>query len=142
MKLKYRILRWLGVVSPSGAYPLPPRWAMSKLGKSRWYPDDQRQQELAYAADIVAGLHTKRTVIASGDRSVAAGGNIGTVNTWAADVVAGPIQPGALTRFTTGGRSDHVHGATSRGVCGPGSGYQVNCFDRQPYGGQTDGDTC
>lgn len=50
MKLRHRVLRLLGIVSPSGAYPLPPRWAMSKLGRSRWYPDDRRALEPAYAA--------------------------------------------------------------------------------------------
>lgn len=38
--LRERVLRLLGVVSPSGAYPLPPRWAMSKLGRSRYYNPD------------------------------------------------------------------------------------------------------
>ena len=139
MKLKYRILRWLGVVSPSGAYPLPPRWAMSKLGKARWYPDDQRDVERGYAADALAGQATK--VQALGHGSVAAGGSIGTVVTgqsWA----AGPIKPGALTRFTTGGRAGHEHGMTSAGVCGPGGDAGASCFDRQPYGGQTGDDAC
>lgn len=36
-RLKYGLLRLLGVVSPSGRYPLPPRWAMSKLGRHRFY---------------------------------------------------------------------------------------------------------
>lgn len=140
MKLKYRVLRWLGVVSPSGAYPLPPRWAMSKLGRERWYPEHERQ----YAADVVAGLEAKAVVIASGPGSVAAGGSIGYANTggWAADVAAGPIQPGALTRFTTGGRAGHEHGRTSAGVCGPGGDASASCFDRQPYEPQAGGDAC
>ena len=29
-RLKYQALRLLGVVSPSGRYPMPPRWAMSR----------------------------------------------------------------------------------------------------------------
>lgn len=37
MTWKHRLFRLLGIVSPSGAYPLPPRWAMSRLGKARWY---------------------------------------------------------------------------------------------------------
>ena len=125
MKLRHRLLRWLGVVSPSGAYPLPPRWAMSKLGRDRWYDSDQRKQELAYAADVVASLERKRLTGA-----------------WAADVAAGPIQPGALTRFTTGGKAGHVHGGTSQGLCGPGG--EAACFDRQPYvsGQQKGPDAC
>lgn len=35
--LKYRALRYLGVVSPSASYPLPPRWALSPLGRHRFY---------------------------------------------------------------------------------------------------------
>lgn len=35
--LKYRALRYLGVVSPSGSYPLPPRRALSPLGRHRFY---------------------------------------------------------------------------------------------------------
>lgn len=129
MKLKYRILRWLGVVSPSGAYPTPPRWAMSKQGRARWYPEHERD----YARDALAGQAAK--VQAIGQGSVAAGGSIGTVVTgqpWAADVAAGPIPRGALTRFSTGD-PQHEHGWTSRGLCGPDSGFQVDCFDRAPY---------
>jgi hypothetical protein len=125
MKLRHRLLRWLGVVSPSGAYPLPPRWAMSKLGRSRYYPDQTR------------------SVVASGDGSVAAGGNIGVALTgrggsvpsmrrvpgasghrpgasWASDVARGP-----LTRFSTG---DPVHDCGSGDVCA-----RLGCFERQPY---------
>lgn len=36
-RLRHGMLRMLGVVSPSGAYPLPPRWAMSRKGKARYY---------------------------------------------------------------------------------------------------------
>ncbi|ATN93763.1 hypothetical protein SEA_ABT2GRADUATEX2_21 [Streptomyces phage Abt2graduatex2] len=36
-RLKYQLLRGLGVVSPSGQYPLPPRWALSAAGKHRLY---------------------------------------------------------------------------------------------------------
>jgi hypothetical protein len=99
MKLRHRVKRWLGVVSPSGAYPLPPRWAMSKLGRSRWYP----------------------SVVANGDRSVAAGGSIG--NVWAGDIAAGP-----LTRFGTNGR-EHACAA----VCDPASPAHRPCFDQVPY---------
>ena len=36
-RLKYGLFRLLGVVSPSGRYPLPPRWALSKSGQRRFY---------------------------------------------------------------------------------------------------------
>ncbi|AKA61758.1 hypothetical protein SEA_MAIH_20 [Streptomyces phage Maih] len=36
-RLKYGTLRMLGVVSPSGRYPMPPRWALSKIGRHRFY---------------------------------------------------------------------------------------------------------
>ena len=36
-RLKYGLFRLLGVVSPSGAYPLPPRWALNATGKHRFY---------------------------------------------------------------------------------------------------------
>jgi hypothetical protein len=36
-RLKYGLFRLLGVVSPSGAYPLPPRWALSKKGRRQFY---------------------------------------------------------------------------------------------------------
>lgn len=39
MRMKHRLLRLLGVMSPSGARPLPPRWALSATGKTRWYPE-------------------------------------------------------------------------------------------------------
>ena len=111
-------LRLLGVVSPSGRYKLPPRWLMSKTGRDRWHPRSPllRNPDTAEQA---------RTELA-----------------WAADIVAGPIQPGALTRFTTGGRAGHEHGRTSRGVCGPGGDAGASCFDRQPYGGQDGGQAC
>jgi len=114
VRLKHRLLRLLGVVSPSGAYPLPPRWALSKLGRARYHPEQQ-------------------LVVASGDRSIAAGGSIGYASTgaWAADVAAGPVPRGALTRFTSGDEAQHTHGATSRGLCGPGG--SAACFDRTPY---------
>mgnify|MGYP001616504201 FL=1 len=35
--LKYGLFRLMGVVSPTGRYPLPPRWAMSKVGRHRFY---------------------------------------------------------------------------------------------------------
>lgn len=126
MKLKHWILRLLGVVSPSGAYPLPPRWALSKKGKERWYPHVQsRDGQLYWAANVVA----------SGPGSVAAGGSIGSVTTgqpWATDVAAGPVPRGALTRFSTGD-PQHTHGGTSAGVCGPGGDAGASCFDRTPY---------
>ena len=117
MRLRHRLLRLLGVVSPSAAYPLPPRWAMSRKGRERWYPE-------------------RPSVAAYGPGSVAAGGNIGSVVTgapaavWAADVAAGPVPRGALTRFSTGDPV-HEHGGTSRGLCGPGG--SAECYDRQPY---------
>lgn len=132
MRMKHRLLRWLGIVSPSGAYPLPPRWAMSRTGRERWYPE-QRDAKLAYAADIVAGRAAKQTVIVVGDRSTASGGSIGYASTggsWAADVVVGPVPRGALTRFSTGDPV-HEHGVTSRGLCGPNG--SAECYDRQPY---------
>ena len=36
-RLKYGLFRLLGVVSPSGAYPMPPRWALNATGKHRFY---------------------------------------------------------------------------------------------------------
>lgn len=36
-RLKYGLFRLLGVVSPSGAYPVPPRWALNATGKHRFY---------------------------------------------------------------------------------------------------------
>lgn len=36
-RLKYGLFRMLGVVSPSGAYALPPRWALNATGKHRFY---------------------------------------------------------------------------------------------------------
>lgn len=35
--MKYRLLRLLGVVSPSGRYATPPRWALNATGKHRFY---------------------------------------------------------------------------------------------------------
>lgn len=65
MKLRHRLKRWLGIVSPSGAYPLPPRRAMSEQGRNRWYPElPQRDPD------------------ASGHRPG---------NSWASDVAAGPL---------------------------------------------------
>lgn len=46
-RLKHRCLRLLGVVSVSGAYPLPPRWALSKLGKHRFYDAPSWSRDLA-----------------------------------------------------------------------------------------------
>lgn len=140
MKLKrwaYRTLhplRLLGVVSPSGRYKLPPRWAMSKQGRERWHADDRRAQELAYAADVVGGLTRKAIKNQLMIRP--------EPSSWAADVAAGPIRPGALTRFTTGGRAGHEHGMTSAGVCGPGGNASASCFDRHPYEPQKGDDAC
>lgn len=36
-RLKYGLFRLIGVVSPIGAYPLPPRWALNATGKHRFY---------------------------------------------------------------------------------------------------------
>lgn len=36
-RLKYGLFRLLGVVSLSGAYPVPPRWALNATGKHRFY---------------------------------------------------------------------------------------------------------
>ena len=36
-RLKYGLFRLLGVVSPSGRYPLPPRWVLNATGKHRFY---------------------------------------------------------------------------------------------------------
>lgn len=35
--MKYGLLRLLGVVSPSGRYAIPPRWALNATGKHRFY---------------------------------------------------------------------------------------------------------
>lgn len=35
--MKYGLLRLLGVVSPSGRYATPPRWALNATGKHRFY---------------------------------------------------------------------------------------------------------
>ncbi len=53
MKLRHRVYRWLGVVDPSGAYPLPPRWDMSKVGQSRWYPLVDDTPRYVHAAGCV-----------------------------------------------------------------------------------------
>lgn len=120
--LREHVLRLLGVVSPSGAYPLPPRWAMSKLGRSRYHQ-----------------------VTAAGDRSVAAGGDIGHVSTgnvWD-DIAGGPlpvrdpgthfrVPTGALTAFSTGD-PQHTHGWTPLGMCGPTGNGVAACFAQQPY---------
>jgi hypothetical protein len=140
--LRQRALRLLGVVSPSGAYPLPPRWAMSKLGRSRYYPEQPNPFDQDWQATD-GGM-----VVAFGDRSVAAGGNIGYVSTggrsaWAQDFAAGPLpvrEPGthyrvpcgALTRFSTGD-PEHTHGWTQNGFCGPVADASAPCFDQQPY---------
>lgn len=86
---------------------------------------------------LLGWLRPRRRVVASGDRAVAAGGNIGAV--WSGDVASGPLPAGALTVFGTGD-AEHTHGWTSAGLCGPGSGYQVNCFTQQPYGAQKGGE--
>lgn len=41
IRLKYGLFRLLGVVSPSGRYPLPPRWALNARGKHRFYDAPQ-----------------------------------------------------------------------------------------------------
>lgn len=113
MTLKQRLFRLLGVVSPSGSYPLPPRWAMSRKGRATWYPGP---------------------VIAIGDRSVAAGGDIGHVSTgrWAADVAAGP-----LTDF----RHDPPRHVCAP-ACQPADGGPATCFTARPYGQQKGAQGC
>ena len=36
-RMKYGLLRLLGVVSPSGRYATPPRWALNATGRHRFY---------------------------------------------------------------------------------------------------------
>ncbi|QBZ73514.1 hypothetical protein SEA_MISCHIEF19_29 [Streptomyces phage Mischief19] len=114
MKIRHRLLRLLGVVSPSGAYPLPPRWAMSRKGRALWYPEHP-------------------SAVAYGPGSVAAGGNIGNVVTgaqtaaWASDVARGP-----LTRFSTG-EPQHECGERSPHPSGLSICDRLGCFAQQPY---------
>lgn len=58
-RLRHGILRMLGVVSPSGAYPLPPRWAMSRKGKNLYYP-----RVVAAAADPLLSARALMAVAA------------------------------------------------------------------------------
>lgn len=56
-RLKYGCLRLLGVVSPSGRYPLPPRWALSKLGRQRYYGSGRND----WASSLTVGPFPDRT---------------------------------------------------------------------------------
>lgn len=119
MTLKQHLFRLLGVVSPSGSYPLPPRWAMSRKGRDTWYPGP---------------------VVAIGDRSVAAGGDTGFVRTGCACgqvCICGPAGAGPLTDF----RHDpprHVCAPT----CQPADGGPATCFTARPYGQQKGAQGC
>jgi hypothetical protein len=95
LTLRQHIFRYLGIVSPSGSYPLPPRWAMSPLGRRRWYPEQPPlKAALAQMADDVAA-RTADGACACGHVCIC--GPVG----------AGPVLP---RDHGTSGRQEGAHG--------------------------------
>lgn len=123
MKLRHRLFRWLGIVSPSGAYPLPPRWAIRKARRDYWYPPE-------------------RVTWAMGDRSVAAGGSIGVAVTGRPCAcgqvcICGPVTTGPLTDF----RHDPPRHVCAP-ACQPGDGGPATCFRPSTSGRQEGAQGC